>query len=156
LQPVEVTAESAGERGVVGLKRVFLLGVVLAVLGAGCGAGATLGAKGLSEQAMSLQSAAAEGALLAHDVASGRTTRIYAREHSADLSEAASKVETSLKNAKTDPGLEGKLRRLVALAARARGGLERLGSASEDDARTLERRLRADAGESREIAQGLE
>jgi hypothetical protein len=141
--------------GVVRLRRVFLLGIVLAVLAASCGGGRELGAKGLSEQAMSLQSAAAEGALLAQDVFSGRTTRIYTRRHSADLSEAASKIEASLKAARTEPGLERKLRRLATLATRVRVELEHLGSASED-ARTLERRLRAAAGESREIAQALE
>jgi hypothetical protein len=142
-------------KGVVGLTRVFLLGVAVAVLGAGCGS-AELGAKGLSEQAGSLQSAAAEGALLADDVSSGRTTRIYAREHAADLSEAASKVEASLKNAKSGPGLARELRRLAGLATRVRVELERLRSASEEDAGALERRLRAAAGECREIVRGLE
>jgi hypothetical protein len=135
---------------------VFLLGVAVAVLGAGCGSSGALGAKGLSQQAMSLQSAAAEGALLAHDVASGRTMRIYAREHSADLSEAASKVEASLKNAKSGPGLARERRRLAGLATRVRVELEHLRGASEEEARALERRLRAAAGESREIVRGLE
>jgi hypothetical protein len=150
----KIPAEIAS-KGVVGLKRVFLLGVAVAVLGAGCGGGG-LGAKGLSQQAASLQSAAAEGALLADDVSSGRTTRIYARQHSADLSEAASKVEASLNDAKPGPGLEGELRRLTGLATRVRGELERLRTASEEDARTLERRLRRAADESEEIVGGLE
>ena len=47
------------------MRRVLLLGVVLALLGAGCGGGGKLGAKALSQQARSLQSDAAEGALLA-------------------------------------------------------------------------------------------
>lgn len=63
-------------------------GVILALLGAGCGGGGRLGAKALSQQAKSLQSLAAEGALLAQDAVSGKTTRVYRREHSSDLSKA--------------------------------------------------------------------
>jgi hypothetical protein len=54
--------------------RVLVLGVILALLGAGCGSGGKLGAKALSQQSKSLQSEAAEGALLAQDAVSGKTT----------------------------------------------------------------------------------
>jgi hypothetical protein len=137
------------------LKRVLLLGVILALLGAGCGGGGKLGAKALSQQAMSLQSDAAEGALLAQHVFSGKTTRIYAREHSAELSKAASEIEASLKTAKTAPGLEGKLGRLVAVATRVSTDLKRLGNASKDEAFALRRELEAAAAESQKIGEGL-
>jgi hypothetical protein len=138
------------------MRRVLLLGVVLALLGAGCGGGGKLGAKALSQQARSLQSVAAEGALLAEDVISGRTTRIYTREHSADLHKAASQVEASLRTAKTAPGLEGKLRRLEVIATRVSTELERLGHASKGEAHALRRELEADAAESETIGKGLE
>jgi hypothetical protein len=138
------------------MRRVLLLGVVLALLGAGCGGGGKLGAKALSQQARSLQSDAAEGALLAEDVISGRTTRIYTREHSADLHKAASQVEASLRTAKTAPGLEGKLRRLEIIATRVSTQLERLGQASKGEAHALRRELEAAAAESKTIGKGLE
>jgi hypothetical protein len=137
------------------MRRVLLLGVVLALLGAGCGGGGKLGAKALSQQARSLQSDAAEGALLAEDVISGRTTRIYTREHSADLHKAASQVEASLRTAKTAPGLEGKLRRLEIIATRVSTELERLGQASKGEAHALRRELEAAAAESKTIGEGL-
>jgi hypothetical protein len=138
------------------LKGVILLGVMLALLGAGCGGGGKLGTKALSEQAMSLQSDAAEGALLAQHVSSGKTTRIYTREHSAELSEAASHIEASLKTAKTAPVLEGKLGRLAAIATRVSTELKRLGHASKDEALVLRRELEAAAAESKKIGKGLE
>jgi hypothetical protein len=138
------------------MKWVLLLGVVLALLGAGCGGGGKLGAKALSQQARSLQSDAAEGALLAEDVVSGKTTRVYTRQHSADLHKAASQVEASLKTARTTPGLEGKLRRLEAIATRVSTELERLGHASKGEAHALRRELEAAAAESKSIGKGLE
>ena len=47
------------------VKGALVLGVVVALFGAGCGGGGTLGVKALSQESKSLQSVAAEGALLA-------------------------------------------------------------------------------------------
>jgi hypothetical protein len=98
------------------LKRVLGLGVVLALVGAGCGRGGGLGAKALLQQSKSLQSEAAEGALLAQDAASGKSTGIYTREHASALSRTASQIDASLKAAQTEPVLEPKLRQLAILA----------------------------------------
>lgn len=137
------------------LKWVLLLGVMLALLGAGCGGGGKLGAKALSQQSKSLQSEAAEGALLAQDAFSGKTTRVYTREHSSDLYKAAFKAEASLKAAKTVPALEPKLRQLAGLAAQVRGDLGRLGGASREEERALGRDLQAAAQESQKIGESL-
>ena len=127
----------------------------MALLGAGCGSGAKLGAEALSEQSKSLQSDAAEGALLAQDVVAGKTTRIFTREHSSDLYKAASQAEASLKAAKTEPALEPKLRRLTALSTQVSAALKRLGGASKDEQRMLGRELEAAAQETQEIGKGL-
>jgi hypothetical protein len=137
------------------LKRALLLGVMVALLGAGCGGGGKLGAKALSQESKSLRSLAAEGALLADDAVAGKTTRIYTREHSADLYKAASEAEASLKAAKTEPALQRKLRQLTVLAVQVRADLERLGSASQAEARTLGRELQAAAEESQKIGERL-
>jgi len=134
---------------------VLVLVVVLALLGAGCGSGGKLGTKALAQESKSLQSEAAEGALLAQDAATGKTTHIYTREHSSDLYKAASKAETSLKAAKTEPALQPKLRRLTALATQISAGLKRLGDASKDEQRALGRELQTAAQESKKIDTGL-
>jgi Phage integrase family len=136
-------------------ERVLVLAVILALLGAGCGSGGQLGAKALSQQSKSLRSDAAEGALLAQDAVSGKTTRVYTREHSSELYKAASQAEASLKAAKTEPALRPKLRRLAALAARVSVALKRLGGASKDQQRALGRELERAARESEKIGQGL-
>jgi hypothetical protein len=128
----------------------------VAFLGAGCGGGGKLGAKALSQESKSLRSLAAEGALLAEDAVSGKTTRVYTREHSSDLHKAASKAEASLKAAKTAPALEAELRQLTALAAQVRGDLQRLSGASKEEKRAIGRELQAAAQASREIGEGLE
>jgi hypothetical protein len=138
------------------MQRVLVLGVILAFLAAGCGGGGTVGAKALLQQSKSVQSQAAEGALLAEDAVSGKSTRIYTRKHSADLSTAASKSEDSLKAAETEPALRPKLRRLTALAGSVRAALERLGDASKAEQRAIARELAAAAGESEKIGEGLE
>jgi hypothetical protein len=133
-------------------ERVLVLGVSLALLGAGCGSSGKLGAKALSQQSKSLQSLAAEGALLAQDAVSGKTTRIYTREHSSDLYKGASKVEASLKAAKTESELEPKLRQLAALATQISAALKRLGSTSKNEQRALGRELQTAARESKTIS----
>lgn len=137
------------------LVRALLLGTILALIGAGCGGDTELGAKALAQQSKSLWSAAAEGALLAQDAASGKTTRIYTREHSSDLQKAAAKVEARLKAAGSTPGPEPELRRLEALAARVSTDLDRLGAASEQEQRALGRELQAAARESEQIGERL-
>jgi hypothetical protein len=147
------TQTSAGKAGL--SNAALLLGVILAFLGAGCGGSGTLGATALSQQAKAVQSDAAEGVLLAQDVVSGKTTRIYAREHSADLYKEAFKAEASLKAATSEHTLRPTLRRLAALAVRVSADLNRLGHASPEEARTLGHELQAAAEESRKIGEGL-
>jgi hypothetical protein len=136
-------------------KRAFLLGVILALLTAGCGGSEKLGAKALSQRSKLLQSEAAEGALLAQDTVSGKTTRVYTREHSADLYKATSQTETSLNTAKTEPALQPRLRQLAVLAAQVRADLKRLGKASKQEAGALGRELQAAAEQSHKIGETL-
>jgi hypothetical protein len=134
---------------------VVAWGVVLALLSAGCGGGGRLGAKALLQESKSLRSVAAEGALLAQDAASGRTTRIFARERSAELYQAASGVAGSLKAANAESGLGVKLRQLVVVATRVSSDLMRLGGASSGEQRMLGGELQAAALESQRIGESL-
>ena len=133
----------------------MVLGVVLALLGVGCGGSGTWGAKALLQQSKSLQSVAAEGALLAQDAMSGKTTRIFTRERSSELSHAASEAEASLKAAKAEPGLGEELRLLAAVATQVSSDVMRLGGASRGEQRSLGRELQAAALESQRIGESL-
>ena len=129
------------------------LGVILAFLGAGCGG--QLEAKALLQQSKTLRSVAAEGALLAEDAVSGKTTRIYTHEHAFELSTTASQIEAALEAATTEPELEPALGQLAVLASEISADLERLGEASTDEQRTLIRELEGTAEASRRIGEGL-
>jgi hypothetical protein len=120
--------------------RLVALVVVLA-LATGCGRGGELDASALSQQAKSLQSVAAEGALLAQDAASGKTTGAYSGEHFAELRGAASQAATSLAAATTTPALDPKRRRLAMLATHVTAYLDRALDASGSEDHALSRRL---------------
>jgi hypothetical protein len=120
---------------------------VLALLASGCGGGGRLSAKALTQQSTSLESLAAEGALLARHAGAGKTTRIFTRVHSGYLYEAASKEASSLRTAKTEPALEPKLRRIASLADKVSADLKRVGHASKAEQPRLARELEAAAKE---------
>jgi len=124
--------------------RIVALGVVLALV-AGCGGRGEVDAGALSQQAKSLQSVAAEGALLAQDAASGKTMRVYSGEHSADLRGAAQQIAASLEAATTTPALDPKRRRLAVLATRVSSYLDRIRDASGSEDSALGGRLDAAA-----------
>jgi hypothetical protein len=137
------------------LKRVLALGVILALVGAGCGSGGRLDARAMLLQSKSVQSQAAEGALLAQDAVAGKTTRIFMREHASALHKAAAATEASLRAATTEPALEPSLRQLTGLAGHVSADLERLAGASESEQRSLTRDLQAAAQASQRIGEGL-
>jgi hypothetical protein len=137
--------------------RASLLGlvVILALVGAACGSSGQLGTTALLQQSKTLRSEAAEGALLAEDAVSGKTTRIYTHEHAFELSTTASQTEAALEAATTEPALEPALGQLAVLAGEISADLERLSEASTDEQRTLIRDLQAAAEASRRIGEGL-
>jgi hypothetical protein len=135
---------------------IFLLAVTLTMAVVGCGGGGRIGSKGLSQEAKSLQSDAAEGALLAMDAYAGKTTSIYTRVHSTELSEAAAQTETFLKNATVVPALRSAVSRLAGLADRISGSLKRLSHVSRVEQRALGIALDAAAEQSQKIGEGLQ
>jgi hypothetical protein len=128
--------------------------VALVLLSAGCGGG-EFSASALSKQADSVRSLASEGALLAGDASAGKTTRTFTRVHSSDLDRAAAQTASTLETARTKPALEPKLHRLATLARGVSDNLERLGSASRSEQRTLANELQRAADQSNRIAEGL-
>lgn len=93
---------------------------------AGCGAGGTLSESELTKEIETIGSAAAEGALLAHDAADGRTTHAFTKVHSEFLSEATRKVGAELSEASVSSGLEQRRTRAEELARQTTHELDRL------------------------------
>jgi hypothetical protein len=129
--------------------------LVAVLFATGCGGGGSLGAQSLAKQSDAIVSLAAEGALLAHDGADGRTTAIFTREHAADLSKAAATTASSLGKATTKASLEPRLRELRRLAAQVRVQLRRLDGASADDERAIAHGLERAAAAAKKIGDGL-
>ena len=99
---------------------------ISSILAVGCGGGGTLSRDSLQKEAESVQSVAAEGALLAHDAADGRTTTPFALVHSGVLAESAGEVAQKLEAADVEPGLEQDRARVLRLAARIEEELDQL------------------------------
>jgi len=96
-----------------------------AVVLAGCNGG-TVDRHALTNDASTLDSIACEGALLAHDVARGRTTTYFAREQAEELRIQSSSFADALSHRKTVAGIEQKVRAKAKHAARLASTLQRL------------------------------
>lgn len=92
---------------------------------AGCNGG-TVDRHALTRDASTLDSIACEGALLAHDVARGRTTTYFAREQAEELRIQSSNFADALSRRKTVPGIEQNVRKKAEEAARLAATLQRL------------------------------
>ena len=98
----------------------------LAVLAlAGCNGG-TVDRHALTNDAATLDSIACEGALLADDVARGRTTTYFAREQAEELRIQSSNFADALSRRKTVPAIEQKVRKKARDAAKLATTLQRL------------------------------
>jgi hypothetical protein len=132
--------------------RAILVAFVLLAL-SGCGGG-ELTQSSLAKEIESIGSAAAEGGLLAHDAADGRSTHAFTAVHSQVLAEQAAKVEEKLSSADAPPGLEGRRRRADRLAVEVQSELERLHDhpADEELARAVAGRLDRASKDAEELA----
>src|SRR3954468_9152550 len=95
--------------------------VVLALLAAtvaGAGCGGAMQPDELSRSIGTLESAAAEGALLAGDVARDRTKASFARAHARELGETVEHEAEKLSDADADGVVAARKARAVALAGR--------------------------------------
>ena len=104
-------------------KGVLLIAVALAL--GGCNGG-TVDRHALRKDASTLDSIACEGALLAHDVARGRTTTYFAREQAEELRIQSSNFAGALSERKTVAGIESKVRQRARAAARLASTLQQL------------------------------
>ena len=109
--------------------------IIVVALLAGCGSSTP------AKQAEDLESLAAEGALLAHDVAEGETTGPFTRVHSRELAHAAKSLESSAKT----PEIEQ-------LAGEIYGELNELGDADRHKAAQIEDELHGLADDAGDLA----
>jgi predicted outer membrane protein len=105
------------------MKRVALVAATLAF--AGCNGG-TVDRHALTKDASTLDSIACEGALLAHDVAHGRTTVYFAREQAEELRIQSSNLADALSRRATVPGIQQQVRKKAKDATRLASTLQRL------------------------------
>jgi predicted outer membrane protein len=105
------------------MKRVVLVAGAIAL--AGCNGG-TVDRHALTKDASTLDSIACEGALLAHDVARGRTTVYFAREQAEELRIQSSNLADALSRRKTVAGIQQQVRQKAKDAARLASTLQRL------------------------------
>lgn len=123
---------------------------------AGCGGPITPGE--LSRSIQTLESTAAEGSLLAKDVAEDRSKATFVRVHSRDLSDVVQHEAEKLNDADADrAGVAAAKRDAIDLADRIDSALSKIQTApgSESDGRTAQKalaRLSEDAGK---LAEGL-
>jgi hypothetical protein len=105
------------------MKLVLLVAAALVL--AGCNGG-TVDQHALTKDASTLDSIACESALLAHDVARGRTTTYFAREQAEELRIQSLNFADALSRRKTVPGIEQKVRKKAKEAAKLASTLQRL------------------------------
>ena len=124
------------------------------VLVAGCGGGGTLDEEAIQREAEAIQSFAAEGALLAGDVADGKSTVPFTRVHAGELHEQASKLEQTLSEAKAAPAVEEELAQAVAVIDDVVATLDQLERSPGDSelARGAQRKLEQAAKKAEELA----
>jgi hypothetical protein len=119
---------------------------------AGCGRQGAPSTHALQQETASLQSLAAEGAILASDAARGRSTSTFVRVHGADLTKAARASAATLAKGHTHDA-----RTLASLAARLGDELDRLAHSGSNRAeqRRLAVQLRQGAARAARIGKRL-
>jgi hypothetical protein len=107
------------------LARIAVVAAASVALLAGCNGG-TVDRHALTNDAATLDSIACEGALLAHDVAHGKTTSNYTREQAEELEVQSSNLAHALALRPTLPSIEQRVRAKAKDAAKLAATLRRL------------------------------
>lgn len=125
------------------MRRLLCVVVCGVCLVAGCNGG-TVDRHALKNDSSTLDSIACEGALLAHDVAGGRSTAYFAREQAEVLRIQSSNFADALLRRKTIPPIRGKVRQKARHAATLAATLQQLHDhpSSRSVAASVERKLK--------------
>jgi len=138
------------------LRRVAVAALVSALAPAllGCG---TLDRDAVQSELQSIESASAEGSLVAHEVERDRTLRSFAVIRTAELHKQAENASEALQETPPEQGLESSAKRGVVLGDRASSLIERLHNSPTDRAVAHDVRLKLDriAGDAGDLADAL-
>src|SRR5256714_15107779 len=107
------------------MRRLLCMGACALLVAAGCNGG-TVDRHALTNDAATLDSIACEGALLAHDVARGRTTTYFAREQAEELRIQASNFADALSRRPALAAIAQRVRKKARDAAALAATLQRL------------------------------
>jgi hypothetical protein len=135
------------------LSVLLLLVCVAGPLG-GCG---HVGHEGVRAGIEQLASISAEGALMANDVARGRTKTTFVRVHGAELSAQAEHEAEKLNDAPVSAGLQSSIEAAIELSSDIGGAIDDLRVSPQDreQAHQDESKLRRWADEARTLAEKL-
>jgi outer membrane murein-binding lipoprotein Lpp len=124
------------------MRRLVCAGVCGVFVLAGCNGG-TVDRHALKSDSSRLDSIACEGALLAHDVARGRSTVFFAREQAEELRIQSSNFADALSRRKTIPAIRKQVRQEAEHAATLAATLQQLHNHPSDRsvAASVERKL---------------
>jgi hypothetical protein len=138
-------------------RRSFLVALLGAGLLATVGCGGPMEPQELARSVQTLESAASEGALLAHDVARNRTKATFARVHSRDLSETVDHEAEKLADADANGEVAVRKSQAVDLANRISQMLGQLQvfPGGESKAAVAERELKRTAKRAAAISDAL-
>src|SRR5215207_7065427 len=141
------------------MRRRALAGVLLAGVLCFCGCGGPMQPEELARSIQTLESTAAEGALLADDVARDRTKATFVRAHARELGETVDHEAEKLNDAQAEPegGVAPAKVRAIELADRISAALGRIqiASGSETEGRSAEEALSRLSDQAGELAEGL-
>jgi hypothetical protein len=141
------------------MRRRALAGVVLAGVVSLAGCGGPMQPDELARSIGTLESTAAEGALLADGVARDRSKATFVRVHARELGETADHEAEKLNDAQADPqgGVAPKKVRAIDLAGRISAQLGRMQIApgSETEARAAQKALDDLSKRAGKLAEGL-
>jgi hypothetical protein len=134
--------------------RAIALVLTLAAATGGCGRETNHDVRQSVEQ---ISSIAAEGALMADDLARDRTKITYVRVHGEELSSQAEHEAEKLNDAPIDPALRSRVEKAIGLAGEIGGGIDDLRVSPQDRekaAQTVDD-LKKWADEARKIADSI-
>jgi hypothetical protein len=124
-----------------------------------CGCGGPIQPDELKRSIQALESSAAEGALLADDVARDRTKATFARVHARELGETVEHEAEKLNDAEAEPegGVAATKVRAIDLADRISAALGQIQTApgSETEGRAAEKALSGLGERAGQLAEGL-
>jgi hypothetical protein len=139
------------------VRRSFPVALLGAVLLAAAGCGGPMQPQELARSVQTLESAASEGALLAHDVARDRTKATFVRAHSRDLGETVDHEAEKLADADANGEVAVRKAQAVDLADRISQALGKLqvSPGVESEGASAERDLRSSAKRAARISDAL-